>query len=32
MKQTEDVTSLLATRNGDYDAVCALDFSRSAET
>lgn len=26
--QTEDILTLIATRNGDYDAACALDFSQ----
>src|SRR5438270_8111059 len=26
--QTEDITTLIATRDGDYAAVCALDFSK----
>lgn len=30
-EQTEDVTTLLATRDGNYAAACALDFSGNAE-
>lgn len=29
---TEDVTTLLSTRDGEYTSACALDFSKSAET
>jgi Cryptococcal mannosyltransferase 1 len=30
--QTEDDTTLLSTRNGDYAAACSLDFSSNRET
>jgi hypothetical protein len=29
--QTEDVTTLLSTRDGDYAAACSLDFSSYPE-